>query len=77
MAAVEGVGDPGQGVGLDGELDALVEGVAMDLGDEGTAEGVDDVAVVVCVLKDRVLAIGVEVPTGGGDDLAGAVEGFV
>ena len=79
FADVGAVGDGGNGVDVGGELDALVEvgtGGGMGtrgarpspyLGDEGSAQGEDDVAVLEGVLEDGVALVGVELPAGGGD----------
>ena len=48
-----------------------------DLGDEGLAEGEDDVSVLVRILEDRVALVGIEFPAGGGDDFGVAIESFV
>lgn len=85
-AVVKFEGEAGDGVRVDGEFDALKEGEAAawdrrpylaDLGDQGAAESVEDVAVLVGVLEDWVAEVGVEFPAGGADDFVVAVEGFV
>jgi hypothetical protein len=83
FSAEEAVGDFGHGVGVDRELNALEKREAAcwasppylaDFGDEGFAEGEDDVAVMMGVLEDRVAEVGIEFPAGGVDDLVVAVE---
>src|SRR5262249_467921 len=46
-----------------------------DFGDEGFAEGEEDVAVLMSVTKDWVAEVGVETPTGGVDDFVVAIKG--
>ncbi len=78
-ALVEAECDAGNGVNVDGELDASGErGLAGvwaggDVDGEGAAEGVHDVAVAVGILEDGIAAGGVELPAGLINDLAGAV----
>src|SRR5207248_7365449 len=69
--------DAREGSGVHGKLPALHERRADDFGLDRFAEGEDYVAVLVRVLDDWVLAIIVQTPTGGSDDLAVTVKGFV
>jgi hypothetical protein len=52
-----------------------VERAASDLSDQRFTEGKEDVAIVVSVLEDWILAVRLEMPAGGVDDLVVAVEG--
>src|SRR5213078_1812359 len=78
---IEIVGDAGQRVGLDCELDLLEEDLSSvdsaDLGCNGPAERKDDVAVLVGVLEDWVAAVVGELPTGGGNNFLIAINGVV
>src|SRR5437867_6347506 len=48
-----------------------------DFGDEGAAQGENDVAVLVSVLKNGIALVAFELPAGRGEDLVVAVEGGV
>jgi hypothetical protein len=91
FSTVEAVSDLGHGVYICCELDSLEENLALTPGPspirwarvatefryQCAAEGEDDVAVLVGILKDGVALVGIEFPAGGGDDFGVAIEGFV
>ena len=55
----------------------LVAAYRADFGDQGAAEGEDDVAIVMGVLENGVAPVIFEAPTGRGNDLVVAIEGGV
>ena len=65
------------GVDVGGESDALEELSTAHLGSLGASKSEEDVSVLLSILKDGILFVGVELPAGGGDDLAVTFEGFV
>src|SRR5438067_12610781 len=68
FCTVEAVRSPGHGIDVCRELDPLIEFAGADLRDQCSAEGEDDVAVLVGVLKYGIALVGIEFPAGGGDD---------
>ncbi len=76
-AFVKCVGDLGQRVRVDGEVNALKEFSIAHLGDAGFADGAQDGGVIVRVLEHRVFQIGIEHPAGGADDFVVAIERFI